>query len=654
MSETDSEKEREMENMRVRMATLENELMQAQKLIRETASEKVRYEAELEKIRTNRPQTNEPRTDEQTAAREFVQQWTTGDTQRRRVVPEENTHDSTQSTMTSLANRMKKLSVDPVEKVLRDIGVSIPKTPAAPQPKESARLHLVPAEEQQIKNFATQNEQEAKVLRIQATMLSLVKTLNEEHNGRYQTLVDSVREDAQNTAIQLTDTHAKISKVKALAARFNTVVPIPVIEPEPYGFVRDRDSFDIRNIKDRVPPFDPEKEPNRCFAKIMKDLMGMAKGQYLQERHWFHMLENVLRGEAREEYTMARENDWDLTRTIEHLGTLYAHSKTIEDDKRELEAFARRPNEEISRAMARLRVKIGKLEHLYDAHAFPAIVEARLLTGLNALISSKTKAYLDTESIRATIAGAPFTVETLTKMADIYEKTHNEIPTMTLTCGTNSVELQKKVTQQAALLKTLQKDSNKTLEVSKKLEDLLQVAAATYKRERSAERKSTSSKPAYQQRSKSSEKQHSDGDVLMQDVGQTQNLYPNKQFRADQSTEDKLKAEKQRLKEEYRQLKQSQQGQKQQQGFQQQRSNSGDRSRGRSSTPRPAYERSSSNSSHKSGQGNSRSNSADSSKEAGLTHVTVDVFSRSNYYNCQICTLKHPPYEEFCPAKGNQ
>ena len=103
---------------------------------------------------------------------------------------------------------------------------------------------------------------------------------------------------------------------------------------------------------------------------------------------------------------------------------------------------------------------------MYDPIAFPAIQEARMLSGLFALISSKTKAYLETESCKATIAGAPFEIDSLIQMAHTYEKSYNEVPTQTLTCGTNSVEMQRKITSQAATIKTLQTENTKNTEVT--------------------------------------------------------------------------------------------------------------------------------------------------------------------------------------------
>jgi hypothetical protein len=100
-------------------------------------------------------------------------------------------------------------------------------------------------------------------------------------------------------------------------------------------------------------------------------------------------------------------------------------------------------------------------------------MEAKLLSGLHAMITPKTKAYLETESVKATMAGAPFALDTLRQLAHTYEKNYNEVPTMNLTCGTNSVELQQKITQQSSIIADLKKENAQAQEVNQKLDTLV-------------------------------------------------------------------------------------------------------------------------------------------------------------------------------------
>jgi len=135
----------------------------------------------------------------------------------------------------------------------------------------------------------------------------------------------------------------------------------------------------------------------------------------------------------------------------------------------------------------------------------------------------------------------------------------------------------------------------------------------------------------------------------MTDVGQPQrSQYPDNKACADS---DKNRKEKQRLKEEYEKEKKSGWTPSQQYGNS---SNQTDYSRGRSLTPGRSNQRSASNSSQRSDGRQSRSNSAGSGKEAGSTQVSVDIWHKSNYLTCTVCSLDHPPYKQLCPAAGNQ
>ena len=105
-----------------------------------------------------------------------------------------------------------------------------------------------------------------------------------------------------------------------------------------------------------------------------------------------------------------------------------------------------------------------------------------------------------------------------------------------LTCGTNSVDLQQKITAQSSQIRTLKKEHAKQIEANKQLDGLIQVAAASYKRERSENKGKTNSKPAY--RSSSRDGTQCDPDVQMTDVSQMPKpAYPDKRNRADKSNQ---------------------------------------------------------------------------------------------------------------------
>jgi ribosomal protein L31 len=36
-----------------------------------------------------------------------------------------------------------------------------------------------------------------------------------------------------------------------------------------------------------------------------------------------------------------------------------------------------------------------------------------------------------------------------------------------------------------------------------------------------------------------------------------------------------------------------------------------------------------------------------------VTRVSVDITHKSNYIQCAVCEMAHPPYTRFCPAAGN-
>jgi hypothetical protein len=165
-----------------------------------------------------------------------------------------------------------------------------------------------------------------------------------------------------------------------------------------------------------------------------------------------------------------------------------------------------------------------------------------------------TKAYLETESVKATMAGAPFALDTLIQLAHTNEKNYNDVPTMNLTCGTNSVELQQKITQQSSIIADWKKENAQAQEVNQKLDTLVQVAAANFKRDKSKEKRPTSDKPAY--RSSSKDKYSgSTNDVFISQQPQTS--YGDNKLCADQWDKEKIRKAKQKLRDEYNKYNQN-------------------------------------------------------------------------------------------------
>ncbi len=202
--------------------------------------------------------------------------------------------------------------------------------------KMPERMHLKRAEEQHNKTIADISAEKSHDLQWQAGLIAVLQHLNNALDVNLDPFIGFFTDKAAHSAENIIGTNAQISKVQSLADKFWVRVLKPVIVQEPPGFFRDRFAVDPLKIEKRVPPFDPDKEPNRCFAHLMKDLIYVTKDEIFQEKHWDSMLQNILKGKASEEYSNCKQNNYTDDQTIENLGSLYTRSKTIEDDKKEL------------------------------------------------------------------------------------------------------------------------------------------------------------------------------------------------------------------------------------------------------------------------------------------------------------------------------
>ena len=232
--------------------------------------------------------------------------------------------DMTQSTSTDLVNQFQSLTVDPVKNVLEQL-LAEARISVASKPIEG--LYLASTNEEYL-SIREQN------LALQAVLLAALKKFISSipsATNSIQPIIEHLSQTTKHSAERIVTSQAQITKAKLLADRFK--VPMPIIVPKPYGFVRDRELFDIRYINKRMPVFDPDKEPNRCFSEIMWELIAMTEGQYVQEREWLIIFQYILRGEAREELSNCREYNYDLQQTVEYLGILYTRSKTAKESQ---------------------------------------------------------------------------------------------------------------------------------------------------------------------------------------------------------------------------------------------------------------------------------------------------------------------------------
>jgi hypothetical protein len=647
LSDTDSDREKELEHMRIRMASLENE-------VRRKDEEKQRVEKELARMHAQQQQPHLPpqpglpahtppqqpngRTPEQMAARELVHQFSRNG--------HHSAQNDTQSTMTGLANQFGNMNVNHVHEVSQILAQNATATNAN---KPVERLHLTNSEDQHIKMIAQQVERDEQHYNSQVQHIAAMRMMQQSSGMDMSSVINPAMAQAQDMAIQLQRSKEQMEKVKTLSRVFNAEIPLPVIKLPPPGVHRRGDGPNLKYIEKRVPVFDPEKDANACFKIFMEDLNEIAHEQYFTEGDWRALFDCLLRGEPRYEYKQCLRNGKSFQDIVKHLGKMYTKKKSIEDEQREVDNFTRKPKEELIKAMSRYETQISKLRYLYDDHIFPSILQSKLEQGLMAMVSAKTKQHLVMKNTEALLTGAPLQFEDLLKQAEKFEKTYNEIPTLQQSISANTADLQKTITAQSSKIADLmKKNPNHNDDISYKLDEILSVTSAHFKRDKSAERKTAASKPAYRS-SSGSRPAKSSTDVEMTDVSTNPSQYLDKTNRADKKvlTDEKSKREKERLRKMYEEKKKAGLIPQKNQGY-------NNDSRGRTSTPgRSGEPRSSSNSSQKSGGSQSRSNSANKDNSHAHTEVKVDIWSEANCLTCTLCTLQHPPYRECCPAPGN-
>ena len=89
-------------------------------------------------------------------------------------------------------------------------------------------------------------------------------------------IIAQMENTAAHSVNRLLTQQGQLTQVQTLAGRFKNSVPMPLVEPEPPGFVRDRYTFDLKNIHNRVSQFNPDKNPDQCFMVFMHKMNDVA------------------------------------------------------------------------------------------------------------------------------------------------------------------------------------------------------------------------------------------------------------------------------------------------------------------------------------------------------------------------------------------
>ena len=353
---------------------------------------------------------------------------------------------------------------------------------AAPAP--STKLTLLPPQQQLIKNVSDGHALKQTQLELLMSNIEVMEQLSLVHptidfSGR----LNRQRQQYITLSKELEIQQRQIAAANDIASKYKTTCPMPVYKTPPPDFRKDRSVTEMRNISKNISPFNPAMYPNMQLRHVWSRILQYASDNYLNEAEILRVLGASLIGEPLETFQTAEARGFNLKETIEELMTLYGSDTTLNDYKRELDAFARQPGESIRKTMVRYRNLIEKFQHNYTAQTWPEILEMKMVLILKQVINSATKQYIELEENKIKRAGGDMSISTYITMAEEYEDIHNLIPkkavsttiqTATLGPSTLATEAQENA-QQLKALKSQQYTHKEYLETLKGIKDMMAV-----------------------------------------------------------------------------------------------------------------------------------------------------------------------------------
>ena len=231
---------------------------------------------------------------------------------------------------------------------------------------------------------------------------------------------------------------AQILGTKVMAKHYDNKLdkPTNITNHSDYD-IRTQRRLEPKNVTAAISSFNPES-PTSDFADTWRRILSYTRSYSISEESYVDILLLVCRGQAHKIVLEKSTDGSTLNEILEILESLYCTRKTILDDMKDLNTFKRKANESIHKAMARARILVDRLRHMYSAQSWSENCDRIMTSILKQIISTNTRKYVDIEESKKWKLGIVMDFATMLDMVDTYESTHDEIPKADMITSVNA------------------------------------------------------------------------------------------------------------------------------------------------------------------------------------------------------------------------
>ena len=292
-----------------------------------------------------------------------------------------------------------------------------------------SRLSMLPPQQQQVVNLATNLEEKQHNLSMLTSLISVTENTNVD--GKNNVLLAKLRRQYLEKIEGIEVLRNEVQSAKDLSSKFEISLPMPDFT-NPGGYRFNPQCMDQKEIFRVAGKFNPETTTEFKFSDFWRKIVKYGLDKNMSEQDYIRVLELSLYGTAMSALEARQMKGESLEEIVNGLAAQYEDINTIDDYKMQVDNFTRKKDETITRAMSRATNLIQYLSPLHSKAAWPEKSEDMGIAILKQIVNSSTRIHIDWEEQNMIRAGGSLSLRQLIKSAFDHEKYHKSIPTKDL------------------------------------------------------------------------------------------------------------------------------------------------------------------------------------------------------------------------------
>jgi hypothetical protein len=194
----------------------------------------------------------------------------------------------------------------------------------AAHPIQPQRLSMLPQQQQQVKNLKDNLSVAHVDLEARKLHINLFEAINQKLNLGLDNDLERSKHIHLQQAMRLEEEKLRLQKADNLASKFTAALEMPKIVQPPFGFRRETNLLDKKNMVRMITPYDDTSlNSTRSFKLVWTEILNFGRGEYLNEDDYKTILSIILRGNIAKDFRIMDKEGKSLKDIVDELCVLY-------------------------------------------------------------------------------------------------------------------------------------------------------------------------------------------------------------------------------------------------------------------------------------------------------------------------------------------